>query len=289
MAIIVTIAVLLSLAVTAYALYIEPTRFRTTRARVEIKRKLPQPLEILHISDLHLMAHERTKIEFLRGLHARPVDLVLVTGDIIEDDSGIECCVEILSGFRTRYGVFVVFGAHDHWDTRLWNVVRDLSLGGYRKGAANDFERFRNKLELAGVVCLENESCRLGLGDKTDLWFVGVGDIFAGLDDFGKALEGVPDDAFRILLAHSVESPEELAARRFDAVFAGHSHGGQVRLPFLGAVITRSSLKREFASGVFAVGGTPFHINNGVGTGKWTRFRFLCPPEVTYIELFGDG
>jgi len=250
-------------------------------------------LKILHISDLHLRKGDEAKLAFLRGLQKTPVDMVFVTGDIIEDDSGIDCCVELLKGFNAGIGVFVVFGAHDRWDTRLLNVVRDLSTGKYHRGNPNDIERFKRGLEKIGVTCLEDCSCKVTLPDRpgadrpedTDLWLVGVNDVFAGLGDFNKVLEGVPENVFRILLTHSIEDPREVADRRFDAVFAGHSHGGQVRLPFYGAVITRSSLKREYASGVFEVEGTPFHINNGIGTGKWTGFRFLCPPEATLVEL----
>jgi len=290
-----------------YAYYVEPRRFRVVQVQMQTHRGFDCQLRILHISDLHLKNREKAKLDFLRGLHRNAVDMVFITGDIIEDDSGIDCCVELLRGFTTRIGVFVVFGAHDRWDTRLWNVVRDLSLGGYRKGRPNDFDRLKRELEGIGVVCLENESHRITLPARVngvhaeveprsvrptgeeDLWLVGVDDIFAGLDDFEKALSGVPADGFRILLTHAIESPEDLAARRFDAVFAGHSHGGQVRLPFFGPVITRSSLQREYATGLFEIGNTPFHINNGIGTGRWTGFRFLCPPEATFVELTGRG
>lgn len=284
-----------SIVLIVYVYYVEPRRFRTVRARVRTPHGFGGKLEILHISDLHLKKGEKAKVDFLRGLQKHPVDMVFMTGDIIEDDSGIDCCVELAGGFNTRLGVFVVFGAHDRWDTRLWNVVRDLSLGGYRKGKPNDFERLKSELERIGVICLENASHRITLPERSraqatgaeHLWLVGVDDIFAGLDDFEKALEGVPADAFRILLTHAIESPEDLAARRFDAVFAGHSHGGQVRFPVFGPVITRSSLQRKYASGVFEIAGTPFHLNNGIGTGRWTGFRFLCPPEATVVELAG--
>jgi predicted MPP superfamily phosphohydrolase len=112
--------------------------------------------------------------------------------------------------------------------------------------------------------------------------------MFVGRDRLDEALADVPPNALKLLLTHTVEDPEQLAARGFDAVFAGHSHGGQVRLPFLGPIITRSSLPRKFASGVFEAGGTQFHLNNGIGAGRWTPFRFRCPPEATVIELAGQ-
>lgn len=286
----VSFLIILFLALAVYVLYIETRMFRTVHVRMRIRGHSGDPLEILHISDSHFRKGDKAKLDFVRGLHEKPVDMVVVTGDMIEENAGIEYCIEALRGFKARLGVFVVFGAHDHWDTRLWNVVRDLSLGGYRKGRPNDFGRFKRELEETGVVCLQNESRHVTLErahGESDIWLVGIDDLFAGLEDFEKALAGVPKNACKILLTHAVESPEELAALGFAAVFAGHSHGGQVRLPFLGPIITRSSLQRKYASGMFEIGGTPFHINNGLGGGKWTNFRFLCPPEVTYIELIG--
>jgi predicted MPP superfamily phosphohydrolase len=175
------------------------------------------------------------------------------------------------------------------------NVVLDLSTGRYHEGAPNDFGRLRRELEVAGVVCLENESRQVTLPDSTfpgsqhddGIWIVGIDDMFIGRDNLDDALAGVPPNALKILLTHTVENPEELARRGFDAVFAGHSHGGQMRLPFFGPVITRSSLPRKYASGVFEMAGTQFHLNNGIGAGKWTPFRFLCRPEATFIELTG--
>jgi predicted MPP superfamily phosphohydrolase len=273
--------------VAGYALFIETRMFRVSSTGIRVKRFIEHGMTVLHISDFHFEEGDDAKLRFLRGLHQEPVDFVVATGDMIDDDSGIPYCVEALRGFKTRLGTFAVFGAHDHWDTRLKNVILDLSLGGYRKGEANDFDRLKKELITAGIFCLENNAHRLQLAadPQEDVWIVGVDDMFAGLADFEKALSAVPPGAPKILLTHTVENPAELAALGFDAVFAGHSHGGQVRLPLIGAVITRSSLPRRYAHGSFEQNGTAFHINNGVGTGKWTGFRFLCPPEATYLKL----
>jgi predicted MPP superfamily phosphohydrolase len=246
-------------------------------------------LRILHISDFHFKKGDEPKLRFLRRLQREPVDMVLATGDMIDDDDGIAYCVEAMAGFKTRFGAFAVFGAHDHWDTHLLNVALDLSTGKYHRGKPNDFARLKRELNSAGVICLQNEARPVALTPSSDeLWVVGIDDMFAGLADLETALTAVPPTAaVKILLTHCVEDPAALAAHGFDAVFAGHSHGGQVRLPLIGAVITRSSLPRKHARGTFESKGTGFHINNGLGTGKWTGFRFLCPPEATYVTLEG--
>ena len=297
MAVIILIVVVALISLAVYTICIEPYRFRAVEARMRTSGNLGAGLRILHISDLHMRGGDTAKLAFLKGLREIAVDLVFVTGDMIEDDSGIDQCVEALSGFGPGIGIFAVFGAHDRWYSRLWNVVLDLSVGGYHEGPPNNFERLKRELEGAGVVCLVNESRRIplpkpavaGSPQVAEVWIVGIDDMFVNLDDLDGALTGIPRDADRILLTHAVESPEELAAHGFAAVFAGHSHGGQVRLPFFGPLMTRSNLRREHASGVFEVEGTPFHINNGIGAGRWTPFRLLCPPEATVIELEGRG
>ena len=291
MMIIVFIIVAAAASIFIYSTYIEPRRFRRVEARIRIMKGLKKPVRILHISDLHFRKGDEPKMAFLEGLQEIPVDMVFVTGDMIEDDTGIDYCVEALSGFEPSIGVFAVFGAHDRWFSPPLNVVLDLSIGGYHEGVPNDFGHLKRELEVAGVVCLENESRRIPLpgspAEDDDVWIVGIDDMFVGRDRLDEALADVTPNALKILLTHTVESPEELASRGFDAVFAGHSHGGQVRLPFFGPIMTRSSLPRKFASGVFEVAGTQFHLNNGIGAGRWTPFRFLCPPEATFIELTG--
>ncbi len=278
--------------VAVYSLFIETRRFQINRVNMSAKGPLPRPLTILHVSDFHFGEGDHFRLRFLQDLHKTPVDMVVATGDLIDDNSGIEHCVNALKGFQTTLGVFAVFGAHDHWDTRFWNVVKDLSIGGYRKGRPNDFDRLKRELEAAGIVCLHNAAWRVSLAAigsaDAELWMAGVDDLFVGLADFDKALDDAPPNAFKVLLSHTVEDPRDMAALGVNVVFAGHSHGGQVRLPLFGPVITRSSLARKYASGLFEVDGTLFHISRGIGTGKWTEFRFLCPPEATYIRLTGS-
>jgi predicted MPP superfamily phosphohydrolase len=92
---------------------------------------------------------------------------------------------------------------------------------------------------------------------------------------------------------HSPDSAPEIAACGYPFVVAGHTHGGQVRLPLVGALVTNSHLPRRLVSGLIRMGGSFVHVSPGLGTSKYAPFRFLCPPEATLLELRrapgGDG
>ena len=105
-----------------------------------------------------------------------------------------------------------------------------------------------------------------------------------------EAMTGVAEKDFTILLYHSPDLIYEAAGYQIDLVLGGHTHGGQVRLPFYGAVITASAYGRQFASGLHQMDGTTMYISRGVGLegGSVPRVRFLCRPEIVKIELSGQ-
>jgi predicted MPP superfamily phosphohydrolase len=84
---------------------------------------------------------------------------------------------------------------------------------------------------------------------------------------------------------HAPDLTSEWALEGFDLILAGHTHGGQVRVPFVGALTTNSSLPNRLACGPFRVGGAWLHVSPGLGTGPYSRIRFNCPPEATLLEL----
>jgi len=100
-------------------------------------------------------------------------------------------------------------------------------------------------------------------------------------------VRGAPD-RFGIALTHSPDAAPELAALGWDLIVAGHTHGGQVRLPLVGALVTNSHLPRRLASGLFRLGPAVVHVSPGLGTSRYAPFRFLCRPEATLLEL-GPG
>jgi hypothetical protein len=117
------------------------------------------------------------------------------------------------------------------------------------------------------------------------LRIVGIDDPFLKRADIDAAFAGVSGDETTIVLAHSLVVYKELVERGVSLVLSGHAHGGQVRLPLLGALVTRSSIPREFALGFTRLGKTTLFASPGLGTGSRLAIRFLCPPEATLLHV----
>ena len=253
-----------------YATFVEPHWLLLKRVDVPIP-DLPATLNgftIAQLSDLH-RGPVVTQACIARAVELalwQETNLVVLTGDYVSGSADYaHSCAEALAPLATSSGAIACLGNHDHW---------------------TDADIVARALTDVGITVLRNSSQEVTGG----LWVAAVDDVWERHADLGRALQAVPSDALVVLLAHEPDYADEVAATvagRVGLQLSGHSHGGQVRLPLVGAVITRSPLPREYASGVFEIAETPFHINNGLGTGKWTGFRFLCPPEATLIELAG--
>lgn len=271
----------------AYALY-EPYRFRLATLEVPVAPGAPA-LDVLHVSDTHMTSARRA---LARWVHALPdllpaqPDLVLATGDLIEDDSGIEPVVEALAGLEGKLGRFYVLGSHDYYQSRF-------RPDAYLKYFQKDHERV--KANPADVDALE-----AGLGSKgwrpltntTEVVHKGAAQVrLAGVDDpyirrqTTDHIERTPEDALAIGLVHAPDVVSEWALAGFDLVVAGHTHGGQVRLPFVGAVVTNCSLPAALAGGLHRIGHTWLHVSPGLGSGRFARVRFARPPEATLLQI----
>lgn len=182
------------------------------------------------------------------------------------------------SSRRARYARYLRFGLHLFFNR----------IDGERTGT-NDVARLRYELEQRGVHWLLNDSQRLGgPAHPYDLYLAGIDDLIEGHPDLGAALRGVPANAPLILLSHNPDVLQSPAVLRADLLLAGHTHGGQIVLPWLGAAHTQSDyLSRKEASGYFRRGKTHVYINRGLGEG--IPLRLGAPPQVTLITLTSDS
>lgn len=272
----------------AYGVLIEHHWFRLRRYRLDI---LPTAgaLEILHLSDLHFTTRDRKKARFLASLP--PADVTIVTGDFLaEHGEAIEAVVSAVRPTRGRMASYFVLGSNDHYVSRPINYFRYFSKRRKRgSGVHGRRDDLIAQLEGDGWIHLDNvrRDEHLRGGDdasELEIEVVGLDDPHIHRDDLSVAPRRSPD-VFGLAVTHAPDPAPELAALSYDLIVAGHTHGGQVRLPFVGALVNNSELPRSFSMGLFDLGTAYLHISPGLGTSKYAPFRFLCRPEATYLSI----
>ncbi len=250
-------------------------------------------LRLLHLSDLHLRDSHLRLLQQLAPLEQGEWDFIFITGDLIDDDSGITPVAEFLSRLRSRHGCYAVLGNHDYLMFKAGNPLQWLRifLGAALRGRShefagqNDIPRLIESLERAGVKVLRNSQWRGKLADGSPFQLFGLDDPSTGRDDPAPLYPLFDPAAVRMVLMHSPDRLEKLRPLRPHLVLCGHTHGGQVRLPWVGALVTASDAPPGAASGLVRLGGLRVFISPGIGAGRIFPFRLLAPPEVTEISL----
>ncbi|HEX2210148.1 MAG TPA: metallophosphoesterase [Longimicrobium sp.] len=252
---------------------IEPLWLEVTRPRIHVRGLHPdlEGFRIALLTDMH--AGEGTPLWLIRraaklAMHARP-DLIALTGDFAADDAGTFAPVlQALSGLNAPHGVWAVPGNHDY-------------TVGIEKWHA-ELRRHPHLRDLTNRAALE----KVG---RASLCIAGVDDLSRGR----PTLDALPPPEardFTLLLAHDPDQAEK-ARRAYDAVdlvLSGHTHGGQVRLPFLGALKNPSEHQELYEEGLRRRPWTQVYTSRGVGT-VHLPIRLLCRPEVAILELTGEA
>lgn len=230
---------------------------------------------ILHISDLHLNKLGTLEKRLMRIISSREVDGCVVTGDVTANPRASDVFRRVCSAIRHRDPILMVLGNSEH---KPWL----------------DTDTLVQALTFDGLRMLVNSSTTISRGDQS-IAVVGVDDPFSRLDDLGSAFEGVDPGGFILFLTHSACVAPEAISRGADLTLAGHTHGGQVRIPPIGALWTHMHSNQCLNDGLYTpadlrrlVGVNTEHstvfVNRGVGTSR-IHIRFLCSPEVVYITL----
>lgn len=269
----------------AYGVIVERRAYRLVRRGLAILPSAgPAALTILHLSDIHFVRNDRRKAAFMASLPR--ADVTVVTGDLLAEAEAVETVVDALRAVRGRHASWFVLGSNDYYVPRPVSPFRYLVPA--RKRRRRLAPRGRST-ELRALLVADGWRDLTNLREDTVL--DGLPVELLGLDDSHIArqdLRLVPraaPDRFGIAVMHSPDSSPEVVACGYPLVVAGHTHGGQVRMPFVGALVTNSDLPRRLASGMIRFGGSFLHVSPGLGTSKYAPFRFLCPPEATLLEL----
>jgi uncharacterized protein len=255
-------------------------------------------LRVLHLSDLHLVPRQARKRRWLASLAALEPDLVVDTGDNLAAQDAVEPLLSSLGGLLDVPGVFVL-GSNDYFAPVLKNPVRYLLPDDGRRAIYQAKLPYGDLVDgLTGHGWLDLTNTRATTTVKgVRISFVGVDDAHLEYDDLA-AVSGPadPEADLRLAVTHApyLRVLDRFAADGHDAIIAGHTHGGQLRLPGKGALVTNCDLDAARARGLHrhpasSTPGEPgsswLHVSAGAGTSPYTAVRFCCRPEATLLRL----
>ncbi len=259
-------------AIVIYGSFIEP-RFLNVKTQTIVLGKGGHELTVALISDTHMGQFRhgdwmRTVVERINYLQP---DLVLIAGDVVSVPGGIGA-LRPLKDLHAKYGAYAVLG---NWD--------------YRAGAVD----VRRGIESQGVEVLTNESAIIDV-NGTPLQLIGLDDATYGKPDItaalitdvkGEALVPPPEGTPKIVLAHNPDAERDAETAGAALLLAGHTHGGQIRLPFIGAIVKLpTTIGQRYDKGLFEVGPTQMFITSGVGESS-ARARLFNLPEIALLKI----
>jgi predicted MPP superfamily phosphohydrolase len=272
-------------AIVAYAVFLERRWYRLARYRLDIlPADVTGGIDLLHLSDLHMLRGDRRLRRFLSSLPQ--ADVTVITGDMVGDPESVEYVVESLRAVRGRRLSLFVLGSNDMYAPMPGNYLRYFVPARRRK------RRVGRRGRAADLVRLLETDGWLHLRNRRDDWTLdGIRLEVVGLDDSHihrsdpRVARRTTSEALGLAIIHSPDPAPELLSVGYDLVVAGHTHGGQVRLPFVGALVTNCSLPTRMASGLFRLGRGFLHVSPGLGTSKYAPFRLFCRPQAALIQL----
>ncbi|MHA6619485.1 metallophosphoesterase [Pseudonocardia sp. DLS-67] len=270
----------------AYAAGFERRRWTLRQSTLPVLATGARPLRVLHISDLHLTPRQRSKQRWVARLAELEPDLVVNTGDNLAHPRAVPAAVAALGPLLDLPGLFV-FGSNDYFGPTPKNPARYLAKSTRRShGEPLPWRDLRAALLERGWHDATHSRVDLTVGGL-DVAAAGVDDPHLGLDRYDR-VAGRRAGALRLGLTHSPEPRvlDRFAADDYDLVLAGHTHGGQLRVPGIGALVTNCGLDRSRARGASRWGvHTWLHVSAGLGTSPFAPVRFACPPEATLLTL----
>jgi predicted MPP superfamily phosphohydrolase len=280
-----------------YASVIERNWFALRRFEVPVLPAGRRPIKILHLSDAHLTPGRSRLISWVRSLDALEPDLVVNTGDSISHVDAVPAFLDALGPLLDRPGVFV-YGSNDLYAPIFKNPARYLwrtSRSDYKKRREPDlpYRELGASLSAAGWLDLNNRIGRLKVGEL-DVEFGGIDDSHIGRDKYDKVAGPVdPRADLNIGVMHSPEprNLDRFAADGYRLLLAGHTHGGQLCVPFYGALVTNCGIEPARVKSLHrhpAVGGRDaawLHVSAGLGTSPKAPVRFCCRPEASLLTL----
>lgn len=257
------IFLLICLLLFLWGFFIEPQLI--VLKKYKIKSEDLRGQRVVFVGDLHIATWQKGRLKrIVKKINKQNPDIVLSSGDFVSGylphkTLPIEDIGEELRKINSTHGFYAVLGNHDWW----------------QNGA-----RIREVLSRNGIKILENSSIKLNINDK-EISIAGVEDLQTRIPNPQKALRKTSPTT--ILLMHNPDTFFDIKERVF-LTLAGHNHGGQVKLPFYGALIVPAASGTKFADGIFEENGNTLIVTKGLGN-SILNARFCCPPEIVIIDF----
>ncbi|KON89285.1 metallophosphoesterase [Sporosarcina globispora] len=255
-----------------YARDIEPRLLEITNYKIS-DNTIPQAFhnkKIIQFSDTHLGFHYDLKQleELIKKINKLKPDIVFFTGDLMDEPNKYKESNKIaplLQKIKAPLGRFAIYGNHDH--------------GGYGS------DIYKSIMEEAGFILLLNENRKIEISGSS-IQIIGIDDAMLGRPDIKLASENMDESLYKILLSHAPDLADGASAFNINLQLSGHSHGGQIKLPFFGALVKPPHAER-YHEGFYEIGSQSpltLYVNRGLGTTRMP-FRFLSKPELTVFTL----
>lgn len=244
-----------------YARFIEPRWIDTQSIAIETPKLKNTAFRIVQISDLHCDRKARNEQATIRIIRDLDPDIIVATGDFLNDASALPRLKKALSDLKAPLGKFAVIG---NFEVDWWSDLNLLEGTGFRR------------LDRDTVVVTK---------DGQSMTLSGLG-VDRG-DECRDLLRDLPEDRFNVFLFHKPELIEDVNDLNVDLYLCGHTHGGQIALPFYGAVITFSKLGKKYESGLYTCGRTTLYVNRGLGLEPRPapQMRFFARPEIAVFDI----
>lgn len=257
------ILIILFILLGCYSVFVEPNKLEVNHYKIQDAQL--KDLKIVFASDFHIKPYQQKRLDkVVELINAENPDLVLSVGDFVSGHNKkmtmpIEDIAKGLGKVKSKYGFYTTLGNHDIWQ---------------------DSEKITKALKNNGIKVLANENVSIQLNDQK-IYIAGLEDFMTGKPDIYKALDGTKSPT--ILLTHSpdmfVKVPEGI-----NLTLAGHTHGGQIRIPFIGPIFTASKFGDKYSKGLIEENERKLITTTGIGT-SILPIRFNCLPEIVVIEF----
>lgn len=257
------IILIIGILLTGYSYFIEPNKLEVTNYTIQDKEF--SGIKIVFASDFHIKPNQQKRLEqIVNTINAQKPDIVVSTGDYVsghtqESTMHPKQIAEKLSKVKVKYGFYTTLGNHDSWYDKYF--IKEI-------------------LETKNIKVLNNKNVKLNINDK-EIYIAGVEDQMTAFPNIYEALENTKSPT--ILLTHTPDIFPKIPSD-VNLTLAGHTHGGQVRLPLLGALIVPSDYGNKYSAGYIEEKGKKLIVTRGIGV-SILPMRFNCVPEIVVIEF----